>query len=593
VIDLGPAKQRAVFATLALHSGKAVSIDTLLESVWGNDPPVSSRQLVHTYVARLRRLLEPEMPPRARFRAIASTHGGYYLAAQPESVDLALFNSLCRRARRHRSVGELVPAFYLLGEAMKVWPDPTLNELANLLRTSETTDALRQNWTDAALEYVTVGLELGEAGAVLPVTQQLAAVEPMHEVIQARYLAVLEQTGRRAAAIAHFNDVREILHDELGVAPGPLLSGAYRKVLLADEKNSAGRPVGAGERTPPTRPVWRGPGPGLFPLIDRERDLEALRQVLEGDRVVTVTGPPGCGKSVLALQAAARLRDRYDGGIAVLECSVMTDPDELLAGLVRLLGGTPGVDAPSDLLGEQRMLIVLDNVECLIDFCAAVVDEVARACRYVSVVLTSREPLGLPYETIWRLAALSAPTDAAPVPPHQRPAVQLFARRATQVCPGFRLGPDNVDTVAMLCENLDDLPLAVELAAACLATDNLDELVARLTNPLHEFLPPRRGAPPHHRSLWAALRRSLDCLNEYERWCFIRLGGLPRYFRTSLARQAWACPPGSHQVPVRAMLTRLVDKSLLMVRHEPGEPSYHMTRLVHRFAIELASTEFA
>ncbi|HKT02081.1 MAG TPA: BTAD domain-containing putative transcriptional regulator, partial [Rugosimonospora sp.] len=218
-VDLGPAKQRAVFAALALHFGQSVSIEALLESVWGTEPPVSSRQLVHTYVARLRRILEPEMPPRARIRAIASVHGGYCLVTQPESVDITRFNLLFRRAKRHRAVGELAPAFNLLGEAMRVWRDPSLAELASLLRTAETTDALRQTWCEAALDYVTTGLELGEAGLVLPVAQRLAAAEPMHEVIQARYVAVLEQTGQRAAAIAHFNDVRVTLNDELGVAP--------------------------------------------------------------------------------------------------------------------------------------------------------------------------------------------------------------------------------------------------------------------------------------------------------------------------------------------------------------------------------------
>jgi predicted ATPase/DNA-binding SARP family transcriptional activator len=592
VIDLGPAKQRAVFAALALQSGQAVSIETLLESVWGNDQPMSSRQLVHTYVARLRRILEPEMPPRARNRAIASTHGGYCLVTQPDSVDITRFNQLCRRARRHRAAGALVPAFDLLGEAMRVWRDPTLAELGSLLRTAETTDALRQTWCDAALEYVTVGLDLGLAGVVLPVAQRLAAAEPMHELIQARYLVVLEQTGRRAAAIAHFNDVRVALSDELGVAPGPQLSGAYREVLLAAGEHPVRAP-GPGWPTAPTRPPWRGPGPGLGALIHREGDLDAVRHILGRERLVTVTGPPGCGKSVLALQAAARLRDEYSGGVTVLECSQMTDQDQLRRALLRVLGGAPEMDMPGELLGDQQMLIVLDNVEHLIDPCAAVVDHVVRACRYVSVVVTSREPLGLSYETIWRLATLSVSQGEAQMSAGDRPAVELFARRAAQVCPGFRMGPDNVETVAMLCEHLDDLPLAVELAAACLATDSLDQLVARLANPLHEFVPPRRGGPPHHRSLWAALRRSLDCLNEYERWCFIRLGSLPRSFRSSIAQKAWEFPPGRRPVPVRAMLTRLVDKSLLIVRHEHGESSYYIPRLVHRFAIELGSAEFA
>ncbi|GAA5179037.1 hypothetical protein GCM10023322_07770 [Rugosimonospora acidiphila] len=592
-VDLGPAKQRAVFAALALQFGQSVSIDSLLESVWGSEQPVSSRQLVHTYVARLRRILEPEMPPRARIRTIASTHGGYCLVTAPESVDLTRFNVLCRQARQYRAIGESLRSFNLLSEAMRMWWDPTLAELGGLLHTAENIDALRQTWSDAALEYVTIGLDLGEAAVVLPVAQQLAAAEPMHELIQARYLAALEQTGQRAAAIAHFNDVRVTLNDELGVAPGPQLSGAYRSVLLAAEEPAVTTVAEPTWRTPPPRPPWRGPGPGPGQLIHRERDLDAVRHILGQERLVTVTGPPGCGKSVLALQVAARVRDEYSGGVTVLECSRLTDQDQLRGGLLRTLDGGSEADVPNELLGARQMLIVLDNVEHMIDLCAAVVDDLVRTCRHVSVVVTSREPLGLPYETIWRLSTLSVVAGEAQVSASERPAVQLFARRAAQVCPGFRLGPDNVDTVAMLCESLDDLPLAVELAAGCLATDTLDELVQRLANPLHEFKPPRRGTPAHQRSLWAALRRSIDCLNEYERWCFIRLGSLPRCFRFSVAQGAWEGAPWRRPVDVRAVLTRLVDMSLLLIRHEPGGPSYCVPRLVHRFAIELSATEFA
>jgi predicted ATPase len=144
--------------------------------------------------------------------------------------------------------------------------------------------------------------------------------------------------------------------------------------------------------------------------------------------------------------------------------------------------------------------------------------------------------------------------------------------------------------VAALCERLDDLPLAVELAAECLATDTLEEVVGRLENPLHDFAPPRRGRPPHHRSLLTALRRSLDCLSDREQWCFVRLGRLPRQFPPAMAERAWQKAPSS-PVDVRGMLAAFVDKSLLFVDHGPGGPCYHMQQLMHRFAAELDATE--
>jgi predicted ATPase len=228
----------------------------------------------------------------------------------------------------------------------------------------------------------------------------------------------------------------------------------------------------------------------------------------------------------------------------------------------------------------------VDNVEHLIDACVDVVDDVVRACPHVSVVVTSREPLGLPYETVWRLQPLCVTSADLPRWAAEPPAVQLFARRAAQVSPGFRLGREDVRTVAGLCERLDHLPLAIELAAECLATETLDELVQRLDNPLWELQPPRRGQPMHHRSLKAALMRSLNCLDGPDRWCFLQLGGLPLMFRAEEAEAVWVDSPYG-PVDGRMMLMRLAEKSLLFVRHNLAGPLYGKLRLLHRLAADL------
>ncbi|GGK76501.1 AfsR/SARP family transcriptional regulator [Mangrovihabitans endophyticus] len=590
-IDLGPTKQRAVFAVLALHVGAVVPIEAVLDLVWGDRQPASARQLVHTYIARLRHLLEPQMPPRERVRIIGSASGGYRLSLAPDSVDATRFGLLCRHARRYLTADEPARAFGILGEAMRLWRDPGLTDLTALLHEADVVEALRRSWSAAALDFVGTGLELGEASAVLPIAYQLATAEPMHELAQARYLSALEQTGQRAAAIEHFNDVRVLLSDELGVPPGRQLADVYRSVLLGlPHPHSAA--TGGQTPTAPSRAPWRGPGPAAGQLIGREPDLDAVVRTLAEHRLLTITGPPGCGKSALALQAAAHLHDGAPGGVAVLECSGMADGPALIDGLVRLLDGTPRCDTPARLLGDQEALLVLDNVEHLIDACALMVDEIVRACWNVSVVATSREPLGLPYETLWRLHTLAPDETARAVPVTERPAVRLFAGRALQVCPAFRLDTHGAEAVAALCERLDDLPLAIELAAACLATDTLDELVVQLDDPLRQLRRPRRGSPAHHRSLWSTLRRSMDCLNQSERWCFLRLGELPRSIRAADAQQAWCGSPWG-PVDVHAMLTRLADKSLVCVRHDSDGTCYGMLRLVHGFAATMDAVEFA
>jgi predicted ATPase/DNA-binding SARP family transcriptional activator len=589
LVNLGSVKQRAVFAQLVLRAGEFVSVDALLDAVWGERQPASARQLIHTYVARLRQVFEPEVARRGRDHVIGSAPSGYRLLIAGEQIDVSRYKQLLAQANRQRVIGELGRAFDLLGEAIRLWCDPELTELSALLHSSQDIVVLRQAWTDSVLNYVTIGLDLGEAPTVLPLAQRLAAAEPMHEDVQAQYLATLQQTGRRAAAVGHFNEVRARLRVELGVEPGPELAEVYRQVLLGTERRPSEH-AQAVNLAVPVRPPWRGLGPGLGHLIQRDEELDSLVQILAEQRLLTLAGPPGCGKSALALQTAARLRDAFLGGVAVVECSDLTDLPQITHRLLGLLGGSPDLHDAAKMLGDQHVLIVLDDVEHLIEACAVVVDEIVRACRQVSVVVTSREPLGLPYETVWRVVPLAVPDPDQPEWPGDSPSVRLFARRATQVCTDFRLGPDNADAIATICRQLDGLPLAVEMAAACLATDTVEGVVGRLHDPLHQIQPPRRGQPAHQRSLWTALRRSVECLSDCERECFLKLGGLPLHFELQVAQQAWESTPW-RAMDLRKVLTGLVDKSLLFVQHSPAGPSYRMLKLVHQFAADLGAAE--
>ncbi|WP_305788110.1 AfsR/SARP family transcriptional regulator [Symbioplanes lichenis] len=567
-LDLGPAKQRAVFAALALQPGETVSAGALREAVWGPAQPKSARQVVQTYVARLRHVLEPDLPPRGRVHVIGSSSAGYRLAVEPGQVDVTRFRTLCAEARA-RATQDPPRSFELLGAALRQWRDPQLAELARLLHTDEAVAATHRAWCDAALDYVRAGLGLGRGAAVLAVAEQLARCEPLHEEVQARYIAALEQSGRRAAALDQFHHVRARLGDELGVTPGAQLAGAYRKIVRPRT------PAPAGPRPDP--PPWRGPGAGPGTLVGRDADLVSVTGRLAEDRLLTLTGAPGCGKSALALHAATAVRDRFPGGVLVLEASEIPGAAGLAEALARLTGGQAGDDAAA-LLGDRRTLLVLDNVEHLVAVSAAAADRLIRSVRRVSVLVTSRERLGLPYETVW-------PVQPLEVGGHDG-ATALFARRAAQVSPGFRLTRDNTDQVADICRRLDGLPLAIEMAAACLAAVPLDELTERTARPLDEITPPRRYPPAHQRSLRSTLRRSADCLSAAERRCLHRLAGLTASFGPADAALAWDGLPGG-PVDVRAMLSRLVDASLLSVLHSGTGTRYRMLRLVRCSAAEL------
>ncbi|MEU4366868.1 ATP-binding protein [Micromonospora chersina] len=587
-VDLGPSKQRALLALLALQVGENIPVGALALALWGDNPPPSGGHLLHTYVARLRRALEPGSPRHARTNVIASSPRAYRLQLYADQVDLTRFRRLAEAARELVRRDRRSAAFELLVAAVAMWTDPDLTDLRALLPGEEAVAALRREWVTACLDLVTLGLELDRPAEVLATAEHLAAAEPLHEAVQARHLTVLARTGRRAAALDRFAGIRARLAAELGIEPGPELAAAHRELR---DGPTAARPA-----VPPPgcvasrpRPPWRGPRPGATELIGRETDLARVTGLLADHRVVTVAGPAGCGKSALALAAARRVHAGYADGVLSVDLAAARTPDDVTREIRRLLrlperGGLPR------LLADRHLLLVLDNVDHLTDSCASLVDDVVQVGRRVSALVTSREPLGLAYESVWRLPPLPALT-TGPDGVRGMPAVQLFARRAAQARPGFEVGAKEIGTVAVICGLLDRLPLAVELAADRMADESLDELLRRLDDPLTALRrPDRRGRPAHQTSLSAALQRSLDCLTPAERWCFVRLGALPRLFGLDEVDRVCGAAPW-WRLRTSVVLDGLVAKSLVTVRHHAGRPTYAMLRTVHQFAARLLAGE--
>ncbi|WP_173159965.1 AfsR/SARP family transcriptional regulator [Phytohabitans suffuscus] len=586
LVDVGPSKQRAVLAVLALHAGHAVTAEELQEAVWGPQPPLSGRHLVHTYIARLRQAFEPAVPRRRRLNVIAPAPSGYRLAVDSRHIDVCRFQDLVAQARLQSSADRHRRAFDLLGEAIRLWRDPSLTELEGLLHSSDEIQALRRRWVRAALEYVTAGLKTDSAPIVLATAERMAAAEPLHEEIQAQYLAVLERSGQRALALARFTDIRVRLREQLGVHPGPALAAAHRRLLDGDygEPDLSPSIVRPMIDIGPVRPPWRGRGPMIGDLIHREADVEALVDILARNRLVTVAGPPGCGKSALALHIAARVRDAFTGGVVVADVSDLSDGTRVARRVLDLLDAEADADV-TEVIGDQQLLLVLDNVEHIVDTSALVVDQIVRACPHACVIVTSRERLGLPTEAVWRVHPLAVPAAEELHALVNNPAAALFTQRAMQVQPGFRLHRQNAAAVATICRRLDGLPLALELAAAHLATDTLEGVVRRLDNPLREIRPARRGLPTHHRSLHAALKRSTDCLSAVERHFFERLADVPPEFDLDAVRDGR--DTGSADVDAQGIIDKLVDKSLLSFINRPSGPIYRILGVVQHLAAEI------
>jgi predicted ATPase/DNA-binding CsgD family transcriptional regulator len=334
-------------------------------------------------------------------------------------------------------------------------------------------------------------------------------------------------------------------------------------------------------------------------FVGRERELVELRQLLHRTRALTLCGPGGIGKTRLALRLLATAAAEFPDGIWFVELADLRPLDLQQADLVvsriaAVIGiteeaGRPLLETLGDALRPRRMLLALDNCEHLLDACAQVGRHLLASAPGLRLLNTSREPLSVAAETIWRVPPLSvAPAGADPAaaaPGAERyEAVRLFADRAAASRPGFTVGPDNVAAVTAICRALDGLPLAIELAAARVRALSVEQIVARLDDRFGLLTAGDRSAAPRQRTLRAAIEWSYELLTEPERALFRRLAIFTGW-SLEMAEQVCA----DDQIPAAEVLgltAALVDKSLVVLDPELlGQARYRMLGTIREYAV--------
>jgi predicted ATPase/transcriptional regulator with XRE-family HTH domain len=342
------------------------------------------------------------------------------------------------------------------------------------------------------------------------------------------------------------------------------------------------------------------PGPNLpLPLtsfVGRERDTSEIKKMLRTARLVTLTGAGGCGKTRLALHLAADVASAYADGVGLVELGAVADPMLVSQTVVRALGLRHGRDYPIlttlvRYLRYRHMLLVLDNCEHLIDGCARLVEALLQSCPRLAILATSRQPLGIGGEASWRVPPLATP-EPGPALRHgedvgeelkRYAAVQLFVDRATAVLPSFRLTAQNAPAVARVCQQLDGMPLAIELAAAAVKALTVEQIARRLDDRFRLLTLGSRTALPRQQTLRATLDWSYDLLDEPEQILFRRLAVFVGGF-TLEAAEAVCSGPGQDPADVLPALIQLVDKSLVPVQEENGDARYRLLETVRQYA---------
>jgi len=329
----------------------------------------------------------------------------------------------------------------------------------------------------------------------------------------------------------------------------------------------------------------------LTSFVGREREMAEVKALLQTTSLLTLSGSGGAGKTRLALQVSADVSDRYADGVWLIELAALSDAALVPSAAAFALGAQeqPGralTDVVVDVLRRKSTLLILDNCEHLLHACAELVHAVLRVCPGVRVLATSREPLRVPGEVVWRVPSLSLPDPAdasAPEDLTRYEAVRLFVERASLGKPGVGLTPGTARAVVELCRRLDGIPLALELAAARAKGVPVVELAARLHDRFRLLTDGSRTALPRQQTLRAAIDWSYDLLSDQERVVFRRLAVFAGGFDLDAAERV--CAAASVDTPnVLGLLASLVSKSLVIADLE--EARYRLLETVREYARE-------
>jgi predicted ATPase/DNA-binding SARP family transcriptional activator len=517
-------------------------------------------------------------------------------------LDVARFLDLLSQARQRNDAALRIP---LLSEAVKLYRDhfltgfslkdaPNFNEWA-----FAESEELRRKLTDTLTTLSEDHCALGQADQAIPHARHLVALDTLNESSHRQLMEVYWQAGQHSAALKQYQACEQILRKELNLDPQPETRALYKKILKGDVK-----PIQIEKQTGTVVPKNNLPLQ-LSTFIGREKELIEITNLVVNNRLVTLTGAGGIGKTRLSIQVGFALLNDFPNGMWLVELAPLSDPELVPQAVLTALGlieqsGRSLLEILTDFLRSKRALLILDNCEHLIQACAQLAQDTLHSCPDLHILATSREALGIPGETLYLVPTLTTPDPLYTTfeTLAQYEAAQLFIERAQSAVASFQLTEENLAAITQICYHLDGIPLAIELAAARVKLLSVEEIAARLDDRFRFLTGGARTALPRHQTLQALIDWSHDLLSESERVLLRRLSVFADGWTLEAAERVAGNKgyekienaPAIHDLQtmdILDLLTSLVNKSLITSESKAGqETRYAMLETIRQYATE-------
>jgi predicted ATPase/DNA-binding SARP family transcriptional activator len=580
-------KVKNLVKLLALAPGQQLRRDQVIEYLWPDSDPKAAANLFYQTLHAARRTLDPDR----KFGQQFLTYREEKLLLCPEIslwVDIDAFAKLAAVARKechpiaYQRALDLYTGDLLPEDRYEVWAEPARKRMYDL-------------HLELLFELAVLNHQQQNYSNAIEQLNQIVALDDTHEEAHVLLMHLYAETGLRREAIQQYQTLKNTLKNELGLEPLPETTNLFDDIL----HNRVAQAIRAEAPGLPPRARHNLPSQ-ISSFIGRTREIESVVQLLLANRLVTITGAGGTGKTRLALKAAERVLDDYPHGVWWVELAPIFDPALILKEVAEVLSvcELPGhtlAESVEETLRSRRLLLVLDNCEHLIPAVSEMAARLLHTCPDLHVLATSREILAVEGENCFYCPSLTLPHKNIQQDPgalEQSEAVRLFVERAMSADPDFAVNAVNVNDIVMICQRLDGIPLAIELAAARTRMLSVDQIAARLDHAFSLLAGSTHSSLPRHQTLKALINWSYDLLSPQEKVLFQRLSVFAGEWTLEAAEEV--CATGGHEIfihlekaHVLELLGNLINKSLIRFEHSSNQdPRYRMLETVRQYARE-------